>query len=1214
MRITNVFSHLVYIRNFLIRKPTYKHLTVLFSICFSLTFNSEVVAHTPRLVADVGHTMAVEGVVFTNDGKLLISGSQDGTIKFWDTTTGREMRSIKGHSANILTIAADVAGNILVSGDSAGTIKVWDILTGNELHCFRGSSVSSVTVSRDGGMIAAGLYDHKIKVWETKTWNQLYVLEGHFGNVHSVEFGPDNKFLVSGSADKCIKLWNISTGNEMFTLPGPDIVRSVAVSNDGKTIASGGDDCAVTTWDIVARKQIRSMRLHTSRIEAVVFSPDGSSIASASDDRTITIWNTASGGPVITLKGHTGPVNCVRYSLDGKTIASGSDDLSVSLWDPTSGQERRTLVGNTDGNVNAVDFDFNSNTIATAVESNVHCWSMTSGHQTRLLRHAERVCSLDFSPDGKLLASGSADGKVRIWNVETGQLVRLIDAQARVEAVCFSPDGSRLAGSSNTVVQIWDTATGRELIVFKGVPGSIGEIAFSPDGNDVATGGADTSLIVWNVKSGKQRVFSSSSPNVANNPYVSALAFSPDGHSLASGRSDSTMQIWDLNSGKLFKNFIAHSSWVSAITFSADSKTLISGSWDQTIKIWKTEDGAELSCFIGHLSGVSDVKISPNGKTLVSAGFDNATKLWDVQSKMELASLYSFHESEWAVIDKVGRFDASRGGMKDLYYIVGPEYVELNQLKSRFWDPGLLSKVLGFNKEPLRDVDGFKSLELFPKIDLIKSNPNDNELKIHLTNQGGGLGPVQIKVNGIELASDARPRSIVSTAKESEFQFDLSSAAMIPGKKNVVTATSKNTSETLASRDVSIVWIPKEVLATSTEVDFYAIICGASKYSDESLNLKYPAKDARDMATAITLAANRLFGAKHVHVTILNDADSKNGLPANRVALQKAFEQARIAKPSDILFVYLAGHGKSMRGRQDNYFYLTSNVHKSDLDDSEVLETNAVSSEVLIEWLNRIKALKKVVAFDTCGAGGFANDLSAHRDISSEQARALDRMQDRTGFHVLMGCASDKVSYEANRYGQGLLTFSLLEGLKGAALRDDQYVDVEKLFQYAIDRVPELAVNLGGVQKPLVIAPNGASFDIGLLRKEDLVEIPLAKVKPVILPPRISDKDAESGEDTVGLEDALILVLRNNNFSSRPQGGSDGGGLVFIDARRFPGAVKPSGSYTVVNNKVKVSVWLKRDAVTVGTIEIVGDKNRIDDLAQRLAAGIERKLAVLLVP
>src|SRR5262249_987758 len=159
-------------------------------------------------------------------------------------------------------------------------------------------------------------------------------------------------------------------------------------------------------------------------------------------------------------------------------------------------------------------------------------------------------------------------------------------------------------------------------------------------------------------------------------------------------------------------------------------------------------------------------------------------------------------------------------------------------------------------------------------------------------------------------------------------------------------------------------------------------------------------------------------------------------------------DAARKAKPGDLLVVYLAGHGTTLARGTDTYLYPTRDataLTPEAFADPAVLKATAVTSEELTEWVKAVPANKQVLILDTCAAAAAAAKLTEKRDVSGDQVRALDRLKDRTGFHVLMGCASDAVSYEATRFAQGLLTYSLLEGMKGAALRDGEFVDVSRL-------------------------------------------------------------------------------------------------------------------------------------------------------------------------
>ena len=267
-----------------------------------------------------------------------------------------------------------------------------------------------------------------------------------------------------------------------------------------------------------------------------------------------------------------------------------------------------------------------------------------------------------------------------------------------------------------------------------------------------------------------------------------------------------------------------------------------------------------------------------------------------------------------------------------------------------------------------------------------------------------------------------------------------------------------------------------------------------------------------------------------------------------------------------------------------------------------MLASWAVTSSELVDWIKQIPALKQVMLLDTCAAGAAAAKLMENRDLSGDQVRALDRLKDRTGFHVLMGCAADRVSYEASQYSQGLLTYSLLEGMAGARLREGEYVDVSGLFEYAADEVPQLARGIGGVQKPLVLAPRGgASFDIGRLVESDRQALPLAQPKPLILRPLLSN--AEDGDDNLKLASLVGKRLADDSFST-PRGGAVT--TVYVDADELAGAVRPAGTYTIDGDKVSVHLVLKRDGQTLNKATIDGSTDDLPGLVGKLAEAVEQ--------
>jgi hypothetical protein len=285
----------------------------------------------------------------------------------------------------------------------------------------------------------------------------------------------------------------------------------------------------------------------------------------------------------------------------------------------------------------------------------------------------------------------------------------------------------------------------------------------------------------------------------------------------------------------------------------------------------------------------------------------------------------------------------------------------------------------------------------------------------------------------------------------------------------------------------------------------------------------------------------------------------------------------------------------------DTYYYLTQEARSTDLTDPAIRSVAAVSSEELVSWIKQSPATKQVMVLDTCAAGTAARKLVETRNISSDQIRAIERLKDRTGFHVLMGSAADAVSYEATQYEQGLLTYALLQGMRGSALREEQYVDVSRLFQHAADAVPDLATHIGGMQRPVIAAPKGTSFDIGQLNAEDRRQIPMAHSKPILLPPVLLN--GELFHDDLNLTDKLRRQLRADSYAAL-RGAPRRMSAVYLDAEQLTGAIRPSGTYRVDKNNVQVNLVLVKDGAKLSEVQVQGPQTDLRVLIENLVEAI----------
>ena len=311
-------------------------------------------------------------------------------------------------------------------------------------------------------------------------------------------------------------------------------------------------------------RELRTLTGHSEKIYSVAVSPDGKYLASGSDDKTVIIWDAKSGERIKTLEGHSGGVSSVCWSPDGKYLASGLAIMTKekNLWNGNK------YLGKIDsvytGEINLWDV------------SREKCIQTLEGHS----HYVESVC---WSPDGNYLASGSADKTVIIWDAKSGVCMLTLKGHSDlVKSVCWSPDGKYLAsGSQDKTLIIWDAKSGEKLQTLEGHSRSVRSVCWSPDGKYLASGLDDKTLIIWDARSGEKL------KTLEGHSFVVwSVCWSPDGKYLASVSWDKTVIIWDADSGQRLKTLEGHSDWVYSVCWSPDGKYLASGSKDKTIKIW----------------------------------------------------------------------------------------------------------------------------------------------------------------------------------------------------------------------------------------------------------------------------------------------------------------------------------------------------------------------------------------------------------------------------------------------------------------------------------------------------------------------------------------------------------------------------------------------------------------------------------------------------
>ena len=547
---------------------------------------------------------------------------------------------LKGHTDNVNYASFSQDGRNIVSASDDKTIRVWDVQTGILLKTLEGhtDSVKSAAFSPNNKWIVSASNDNTIRMWDVETGMLTRILLGHTASVRSAYFSPDSKRIVSASWDYTVRIWDAQTGRELQKLEGhTDVVNSACFSSDGKRIVSASDDNTVRIWDAQTGNLLNILEGHTSPVRSALFSADCKKIVTVSDDHTVRIWDTQKNVAQQVLKGYTYFVYFASFSPDGKRIVTASYDNIVRIYDAQTGFCLKHLIGHTD-EVKSATFSFDGKLIASAsIDYTVRIWDAQPELLVKTLEgHTSLLRSASFSNDSKKIVSASFDNNIRVCDVQTGLLLRtLVGHTKSVNSVAFSPDGKRIVSASDDkTVRIWDAATGHLVCILNGHTNNVNSAFFSPDAKRIVSASSDNTIRVWDVETGKQLCILE-----GHTFWVKSASFSPDGMWIVSASSDKTVRIWDAAMGKQICILEGHTASVRSASFSPDGKRIVSASDDKTVRIWDAETGIQMGILEGHTNSVLFASFSPNGKLVVSASSDKTVRIWDVKTELLILSL-----------------------------------------------------------------------------------------------------------------------------------------------------------------------------------------------------------------------------------------------------------------------------------------------------------------------------------------------------------------------------------------------------------------------------------------------------------------------------------------------------------------------------------------------------------------------------------------------
>lgn len=596
-----------------------------------------------------GHTDKVESAAFSPDGKRIVSSSEDGTIRIWETETGTLLDTIIV-GTTIYSVSFSSDGSFIVSATNCAII-VWDLASKQPVKYLPVDNdlVESAYFSPDGSLIVSATIYKGIIIWDVASKQPVKNLLGR-----SAAFSPNGKLLIvrrdslpeinekSINVDDhhvfpIVEIWDIASGHRINKMNG----RDASFSADSKQIVavSSGDDVCV--WDAFSGLPLKTMKkLCDFNVCSPIFSPDGKFVAAVEDWFYVRIWDVESGNSfkIISLSDH---INSIAFSPDGSHILSVSSDGNVSILD--SGLKR--LYG-PNGIVKAYNPDRQQ--IATKSDS-IRIWEAETGVKKQAWKENE-VKSMSFSPNGDLILSVMDDDEsilikallairqgiisnsdyetVKVWDAKTGQHLYSLNGYVDYAiSAAFSPDGKQIVSiSKDHTLRFWDAKSGQEIRSLDDVNGTF--VAFCPDGNRIIT--IDDKIVnIYDVTSGQPiQVLE------GHLKEINSAIFSPDGKRIATTSDDNTVRVWDLTTGN-YKMFMGHNGVVNYAAFSPNGKYLVSASSDRTIKVWDIDQGWLVET-ISFIYSVKFAAFSTDGNRIITADYEGGIRILDFPPLQEL--------------------------------------------------------------------------------------------------------------------------------------------------------------------------------------------------------------------------------------------------------------------------------------------------------------------------------------------------------------------------------------------------------------------------------------------------------------------------------------------------------------------------------------------------------------------------------------------------
>ena len=1095
----------------------------------ALTKNSAI---EPELFVQTGHKHLVTSFIFSPNDRYIASRGFVKEAIIWDVLSENEIRRFFIRANSPMAFSRDNSSIYAVLEDNdKATLAQIDIYTGETIQVFAGGdSIWYLDLSPDGQyLVGAERSDGKLTIWNTETGEIIKtIILRASSSLNSIKISPDGKHMLAAgkySSDGYIYIIETATGKHVWEHLIPESeVKQAAFLNSGKQLIyqrfgklkndgkfyNGG---SISIINISSKELVKSFdgyghrwMIDATPSPAMDNSKNDKNIVIRDENNNVILLNSLTGKTDQTFKisqahwpGGAIHEEVVGFSHDSKYLgySVGSNIILKNLVD---GKIHKKFSGKLNSPSSLGNSPTGDSVFIGYHNGNTEKWNIMKGEKEKIFSGlAGESSSLCISSNGEYLLGG--DGKKNIvWELKKKETLKKINLEGSFNIEdCFIAKNLVIGVDRDLGVGGWELPSGKYI-------GLLASNGNTPTGGMGVLDGRSYHKLSRNLVAGFDGKFPNKKliihdyiknkdldiPRLSHFGIHKPLLFTPDGKYLLTVYSDGSadrgrfqsIAIIDIENKKLLLKDLGQQNnsdvSISSFSISPTGKILLN---DTGSKVTVLNSNFDKQLEIRLVNGLSDeeAKFSKNGEFIFLPDRDGFLKVYNTSNGDEIIRIINFTDGEWIVITPEGFFNASPNGAQHLKVRAGADVLSIDKFYNTLYRPDLVMERLQGDTRGLyrraADSLNLKSIlkgGLPPIVNIVSPTLNqpltgrDITFQISVQDQGGGVGKIVWKVNGITIGIDdsgKRGIQVVGKGVPSQKVHTFSKLLSLAPGENLVEVFAYSKFDQVASSPDRITLKIKDKISSPPKL--YIMAIGINNYRDKALQLKYAVPDAESMSIELKKTGTGIY-EDTIAKNILNDGATLKGI-------DEAFKElSSHIETQDVFILYMAGHGLTQDGR---YHFLPYDFRYRN---EESVKESAINQDHLQQWLSTINARKSLVLIDTCNSGSFTQALAMQRGMAEKTA--INKLTRATGRTTIVASTDDQPALEGYK-GHGIFTYVLLNALKEADKSNgntDGMTGVFELAGYMDENVPEITFKAFGFEQIPQVNIQGRDFPIGM--------------------------------------------------------------------------------------------------------------------------------------